>query len=342
MQAFVDKSDTITAVLPALFNALIELDEGIAKTRKNGLNYEYHENEDVLTACRRAMMQNNLMLHTNGGAITEQGKRLFQEFVFTITHVISGEYVAFSWGGVIPAGLFNKDERWIEDDKASGKMKSYAVKNWLLAEFLIGTPDQDTETGNKAAQNYQQPQNPRRLAQEPPQPAKTQPTPRHDGANPVVPLDVHVDENGEVVLPDIADSDKRFDAIPSAYPDTAPIGTSQHKSLMATLTQMKINDTDRHDLISLFTDGRTQSSKDLTMADYELLMKLLKIWRMGLLAGEEKWHAANEAIAMKTSGDKVISIFRLSPSQAVLAHAKVKAWLETKAHVEVPAMYQTL
>lgn len=348
MNAFVDKSDTITQVLPALYAALLELDEGIKKTKKNGLSYAYHDNEDVVTGCRKALLNNGLMLHTNGGAITEAGKRLFQEFVFTITHAMSGEYVAFSWGGVIPAGLIMKSGDWLEDDKASGKLKSYSLKNWLLAEFMIGTPDQDTETGNYAQQQYQQSQPaPRRTITNPP--AKRSPTFTNpdlgmdtDGADYATDLtDTYVDENGEIVLPPESNSDAAFDAIPSAFPDTAPIGTSQHKALMATFTQMKITDDERHNLMALYTQDRTRSSKDLTIVEFTRLMKLLKIWQAGLLAGDEKWNATVTKFAEKVSGDTVHNFFLLNDAHIVVLHAKVLKWLHD-GNITVPAKFNQL
>lgn len=150
MNAFVDKSENITNILRKTFAVLEDLDAGIAKTQNTNLRYKYHENEDVLNSCRRAMLKHGLMLHTQGGAVSEDNKRYFQEFVFTLTDPETGEYIAFAWAGAIPCGMITKSSDWQEDDKAVGKLKSYAIKNWLLAEFLIGTPDQDTEVNPTA------------------------------------------------------------------------------------------------------------------------------------------------------------------------------------------------
>lgn len=307
----IERSETISNVIKKVIIVSQALGK-IKKARMGGTsnNFEYFANEAVLAAVSDAMEDNGLWVMPSVTSCDVSELEYTFHYQMMVVDGDTGEYITLGWAQVYP-----KHQGQRINDKATGIAHSYAHKTFLLKLLMISTPDADTVEQNSRATND------RRLPAQPPKPAP-QPAPVVD----TTPAD---------------DSAARFDAIPSAYPDTAPIGESQHKRLMATLTSLGVSDVSRHLLIDKVTKERTQSSKALTIAEYEHLMKLLKLEEMGRLAGDKWTDDAAAAIVSSATNKATDDLYTVQSPQSEAVRKKIGAWL-AKHHIEVPARFNTL
>lgn len=332
---------------------------GIKKARMSGgqgANYEYFANEAVLQSVSDTMEANNLWVMPS----CERVEIIELEYLFHYNMMVvdadTGEFITMPFAQAYPRGTQKWDKECSQvllklNDKATGIAHSYAHKTFLLKLFMISTPDADTEEQNARIQHDSQRNSQpydathmRNNADSRPQYPTPNQTPEQrklatntTAPQPPTPIGIMSSEpsqNGEDY---------------SIEPDDNGIGDElitpkQLQALHIALSHMQVTDDQRHELISVFTEGDKTSSKMLTQREFPILMKLLKIEQMGLLAGFDKWRKASGSIANKSTVDKVSvgTIFRLhNDSEISEAHRLTLAWLH-KGGVEVPAMYAQL
>lgn len=344
----ISKSDSIinvTLKIIKVSNKIAPLAKKSIPSRGSGF-----DNETVIPEVSKKMKDNNLWVMQSSDGVEVADTELLFHYQMMVVDADSGEWLILPFTHATPRGsmTYNRDANqmvWTLNDKATSVAHTSALRIFLTKLFMIITPTQEKALPATPAPRQTQVNNERRTIA-PAKPAANI-TAYADYQNGDIAANfadtTYVDENGEVVLPETPhDSDKRFDAIEPAYKDTDVITAQTHKSLIITLNQMGVSDDQRHAIIETLTDGATTSSKEITYADYYLLVKLLKIDRMGVLGGADKWLTARTVIAEKVSGGKATSLYALNSVQAISAHAKTASWLETKAGVPVPDMYKAL
>jgi hypothetical protein len=122
----------------------------VKKTERHQTGYNYQSIDEAMNEIRPLMADVGLVvipsivdseLQPLDGAIP---RRLIK-YEYLLIDADSGESVTVGWQADPVLGMFSKDGRWIEDDKAMGKGHTYALKYFLLRLFLVSSKD-DVDT----------------------------------------------------------------------------------------------------------------------------------------------------------------------------------------------------
>ncbi len=126
----------------------------VKKTERHQTGYNYQSIDEAMNEIRPLMADVGLVvipsivdseLQPLEGAIP---RRLIK-YEYLLIDADSGESVTVGWQADPVLGMFSKDGRWLEDDKAMGKGHTYALKYFLLRLFLVSSKD-DVDTDQNA------------------------------------------------------------------------------------------------------------------------------------------------------------------------------------------------
>lgn len=273
------------------------------------------ESEAVLVEVSERLQDNNLWIMPSSTGVDVVDTEYLYHYEYMVVDGDSGEWIIMPFQFALPRGEMKWDGNakqlvWKVADKAASIAHTSAYRIFLTELFQITTPDAEANRQRKTLPSQPAP-NDRRFGTPPSPQNKPAPAPT------VTPVDVHVDEDGDIILPDAPPT--------KATPSAAFIR-------LCTLTdkELALTDTDRRAIISTFTDGRTDSRKLLSAAEITDLYDLLTVEKLGR-ANSEVWATrGRSAFAESASLKRTKDLWMLRGDDIGRAVANMERKLEQK------------